>query len=283
VTAEITSQFLDENFRQRLALLQILDGASLPKSPAYPNKPLLIGFGVGCFLMMWGGLSAWRSVSARRFAAEGPSISSGDFPSAGPVALSLPPFREHLRRNAWKILAALALLIAVAALSFKLANPNYESIAVIKISPRAGGQANADYIPSLTQSVESRSSLVRIISDYDLYRSEDYRLPLEKIIERMKEHIRIEPLGQNSAVAIRFAYSDRFIAQKVTQELALQMVEASAAGDSPASLSVLDPASLPEPRFPIEPNYRTGLLFGLLLGVTFAGILVLFLRRPIPL
>ncbi|HEY1758886.1 MAG TPA: hypothetical protein VGG72_26170 [Bryobacteraceae bacterium] len=274
VTSEITSQLLAENLRQGHTLLEILDGANLPKVPAYPNRPLLIGVGGMCFLLMWGGLSAWRSVSVRRFAAGGPPISSGEIPSGGPVALSLPSFPEHLRRNAWKILISLALLISVAVLTFKVANPSYESKAVVKILPGA----NADSIASLTQSVESRASLAPIIAEYNLYLSEYHP---EKVFEKMKEHIRIEPLGGNSAVGIRFTYPDRHIAQKVTQALALQMVEASAASDPPVELSVLDPASLPENWFPpVEPDYSVGLLFGLLLGVIGSVTVALFRRRP---
>jgi uncharacterized protein involved in exopolysaccharide biosynthesis len=273
VTSELTSQLLAEDLRQGHTLLEILDGANLPKVPAYPNRPLLIGVGGMCFLLMWGGLSAWRSVSVRRFAAEGPPISSGEIPSGGPVALSLPSFPEHLR-NAWKILISLALLISVAVLTFKVANPSYESKAVVKILPGA----NADSIASLTQSVESRASLAPIIADYNLYLSEYHP---EKVFEKMKEHIRIEPLGGNSAVGIRFTYPDRHIAQKVTQALALQMVEASAASDPPVELSVLDPASLPENWFPpVEPDYSVGLLFGLLLGVIGSVTVALFRRRP---
>ena len=281
VTEDLASQFLNQSRQSQNVNLRILDSASLPQSPIRPNKPLIIGFGVTSFLLMWGGLSAWQSISARRYAVAGPSVSSSEFSGGGTVALTLPPFRRHLRRNAWKILFAVALLIAVGTLSYKLANPSYESMAVVRIRPRAGQQTNADYIASLAHSVESRESLAGIIADHGLYQSEYHP---EKAMERMKEHIRIQPLGRNAAIGIRFTYSDRHIAQKVTQELAAKFVQqASSAADSPVSFSILDSASLPEsPNYPVEANYPVGLVFGLLLGLILAMIVALFRRQPAP-
>jgi hypothetical protein len=264
--------------------LQILDGPSLPQSSTRSN-PTIIGFGVASFLLMWGGLSAWRLVSARRFAAAGSSISPPDVPCGGAAALTLPPFRKHLRRNAWKILAVVALLIAVAALYFKLAASSYESTAVIRVLPAASPQVDLEYLVSLDHSVEDRLSLTSIITTYNLYPGERSRMPLDEVIEQMKKHIRIEPLPTGSknvaGFLIRFSYPDRFLAQKVTQELASQFVNASSAGDSTATLSVLDPASLPEPRlFFVEPQFTDGLFFGLLLGGILAMIVALFRRSP---
>jgi len=54
VTQELSSRFLNENLRQPQGInLQILDPASLPQSPFYPSKPVIIGFGIACFLLMW--------------------------------------------------------------------------------------------------------------------------------------------------------------------------------------------------------------------------------------
>jgi capsular polysaccharide biosynthesis protein len=289
VTQYLATLFLAENLRNNSSIsLSVLDAASLPQSPFYPNKPLIIGFGVACFLVMWGALSARRSVSARRYATAGSSISSPELPGGGAAALSLPPIREHVRRNSGKILAAIALLIVVAALALRLANPNlYESMAVMKILPPASPRANADYIASLAQSVEDRFSLTRIITTYNLYPGERSRMPFDDVMEQMKKHIRIEPLPTGSknvaGFLIRFSYSDPFIAQKVTQELMAQFVDASSVGNSEASLSILDYASLPEPRpFSVEPRFSVGLFFGLLLGLILSVIVALFRRSTAP-
>jgi uncharacterized protein involved in exopolysaccharide biosynthesis len=185
VAQAIASQFLAESRQSQGFTLQILDNASLPKTPIWPNEPLVIGFGISSFLLMWGGLSVARSVSEHRCATAGLSISSG-------------VTHSRVNRNLWKILAAFSLLTAVAALSYYLANPSYQSTAVIRIL-----QVNPDYLASLTQSIKDRFTLTRIIADDGLYQSEYHP---EGAIQQMKEHLRIEPLGRNSAIGVRFAY-----------------------------------------------------------------------------
>jgi uncharacterized protein involved in exopolysaccharide biosynthesis len=291
VTQGLVARFLDENFRPHGVTLQILDAASLPQSPFYPNKPLIIGVGVACFLLMWGGLSAWRSVSARRYAGAGSSISLPGSPGGGAAELTMPPIREHVRRKTWKILAAIALLIAVGALAFRLANPNlYESRAVMRVdAPTGQNQANpldgVRYLISLTASVESRSSLVRIIDDEKLYLSERSRMPLEDVIEKMKKSIRLEPLGSTTGVVrIGFTYTDPYAAERATQALVLRFVDASSVGNAAAAITVIDNADFPQPRlFSVErPSFAAGLFFGLPLGVILAVIVALFRRSPAP-
>jgi len=277
VTQELIARFMDENVRQAPpgVNLQLLDPPSLPQSPFHPNKPLLFGLGVACSLLMWGGLSAWRSVSARRYAASGASISSGGSPIV----------RAPASGSSWKILLALALLIAVATLSFNVATSSYESAAVIRVLPLASPQANADFLVSLVQLVEDRFSLARIINTYNLYPDERDSLLGGDVIEQMKKHIRVEPLPPGSksvaGILIGFSYPERHLAQKVTEELTSQFIKASSADNSAVSLSVLDPASLPEHSpSPVEPRFGVGLFFGLLLGVILAVIVALVRRSP---
>ncbi len=283
VTQALVAGFMAENLRQSSGVtLQLLDTPSLPQSSTRSN-PAIVGLGVACFLLMWGALSAWRAVSARRYAAASSTISSSELSGGGAAALAPPPFRKHLRRSTWKILAALTLLIAVAALSFKLATLSCESTAAIRVFPPASPQALA----SLAQSVEDRFSLARIITTYNLYPGERASLFGGDVVEQMKKHIRIEPLPAGSKTVagflIRFSYPNPFIAQKVTQELASQFLDASSDGDSGATLSVLDQASLPEPGlFFVEPGFNIGLFCGLLLGAILAVIVALFRRAPAP-
>jgi capsular polysaccharide biosynthesis protein len=68
VTEDLASRFLDEGKDLQGVSLQILDPASLPATPIYPNIPMVVGFGVVCFLLIWSALSAWRSNSLRRHA-----------------------------------------------------------------------------------------------------------------------------------------------------------------------------------------------------------------------
>ena len=72
---------------------------------------------------------------------------------------------------------------------------------------------------------------------------------------------------------IRFSYPDRAKAQAVTRELTTRMI---ADGTPVVSLSVLDPASLPER--PSEPNRPAWILAGLVIGLA-AGIILAGVRR----
>ena len=81
-----------------------------------------------------------------------------------------------------------------------------------------------DRINSMQESVESRGKLTEIITTYNLYLKERARLPLDDVIETMRNKIAIEPLGQGAgrnvpAFRVSFQYPDRHLAQKVVQEL----------------------------------------------------------------
>jgi capsular polysaccharide biosynthesis protein len=235
---------------------------------------------------MWGGLSAWRSVSGRRFAAAGGAMSS-DLSGGNAPVMTMPPLGAHLRRKAWKILLALVLLGAVATFAYKLANPIYESTAVIKIKA-TNAQEAGKYLGPLISSVESRSSLVRIMDDENLYIVKRTQVPLDDVIEEMKRNIRIEPLGNGVAARIGFTYRDRHVAQRVTEALVLRFVAESSAGGSAAAISILDPANLPEstvgrlPSVDDSLSFAVGLFFGALFGVILVVLFRLFRRSPVP-
>lgn len=298
VTQDLVARFLDENYRQSAVSqpadagsgtnFQVLDPAELPMNPAYPNKPLIVGFGIASFLVMWGGLSAWRSVSARRYAAAG-GVMSSDLPGGSAPAMTMPPLGLHLRRKSWKIILAVVLLGAVAVFAYKLANPVYESKAVIRVKA-ANAQDAGKNLGTLISSVESRSSLVRIMDDENLYIGKRTQVPLDDVLEEMKRNIRIEPLGKGVAARIAFTYRDRHVAQRVTEALVLRFVAESSAGGSAAAISIIDPANLPEsradrlPPVPVEDDlsFGVGIFFGAILGVIFAMIVRLFRRSPVP-
>ena len=152
--------------------------------------------------------------------------------------------------KSWGILAASALFGAGVIGSLFVAVPNsYSSIAVLKVGGQAGTLLSddaLDEINALTVDLESRSRLTQVITAYDLYRGERSRMPLEDVLEEMKSHIRIEPIGSNgAAVAIGFSYSDPRIAQQVTEGIASRFLTASRDSRS-VSLEILDPASLPQ-------------------------------------
>src|SRR5262249_27226376 len=81
----------------------------------------------------------------------------------------------------------------------------------------------------------SRNSLAEIIlkPSFDLYKTERQRMPLEDIVQEMKnKHISIKPVADNgrrgpSAFSISFSYTDKYKAQAVVRELVAKLTESN--------------------------------------------------------
>lgn len=87
----------------------------------------------------------------------------------------------------------------------------------------------SQHINSMASAILSRTQLTNIISTYGLYPRERRRQPMEDVIEKMQRAIRVGEVrelqrrsaaGPLSAFAISFEYENRYLAQKVTQDLA---------------------------------------------------------------
>jgi hypothetical protein len=136
--------------------------------------------------------------------------------------------------------------------------------------------SGADPAP-LIQTAFSDANLARIIQNpaYDLYRAERSGMPIGEVAARMRNHdIRVVPLPNATrnpnAFAVSFRCEDPRKSQAVVHELVAMLA-------GPQTLTVLDPASLPQP--PAEPNRRTLTAFSLAAGLLI-GSLATFLRRP---
>lgn len=170
----------------------------------------------------------------------------------------------------------------------------YVSTAALWIRSATGQKIStrhvADYVRRETEVILSRSNLAELMqrSELDLYHGERARHPMEQVIDKMREDLRIEPPAParlRTTFSIAFTYTDRFKAQAVVRELESRFVEfqTNYLTDTPglkldltdeARLEVLDPASLPEaPVWPPRGGIITGeLLAGLLLGLVAAVI-----------
>lgn len=87
----------------------------------------------------------------------------------------------------------------------------------------------SQHINSMASAILSRTQLTNIISTYGLYPKERRRQPMEDVIEKMQRAIRVGEVrelqrrsntGPLSAFAISFEYENRYLAQKVAQDLA---------------------------------------------------------------
>jgi succinoglycan biosynthesis transport protein ExoP len=162
-------------------------------------------------------------------------------------SLDIEDYIDILRRHkAWIFGPTFALSVAAVVVAF-LWPDTYLSTAVIRVVP---AQVPESYIApnittdiqgrinSLSQVILNRSSLTSLVNKYQLYKKEISRLPMEDVIENMKLHdIKISPVqsmadrGQTHqsvpAFMIGFQYSNRLIAQKVTNDLVASFMDES--------------------------------------------------------
>jgi uncharacterized protein involved in exopolysaccharide biosynthesis len=148
------------------------------------------------------------------------------------------------RYRSWIIGPTFAGLVIATVVAF-LWPDTYISTAVMRITPQ---QVPANLVPSVVSSqmadrlqqmqteILSRGSLSEIIQkpSLDLYKKERQKLPMEDIVQEMRnKYIRISPIADAnsggrryaSAFAVSFMYTDRYKAQAVVRELVTKFTE----------------------------------------------------------
>ena len=153
---------------------------------------------------------------------------------------------DILRRHKAWVLGPLFAALVISVVAAFLWPDTYVSIATIRVVPP---QVPENFVPanvnmdvqgrvnSLIQLILNRATLTNIINTHNLYKRERERLPLDDVIENMRLYdIKCCPLlrtantqrserNQYPAFEIGFAYSNRFIAQKVTTDLVARFLE----------------------------------------------------------
>jgi hypothetical protein len=167
----------------------------------------------------------------------------------------------------WKLAVALGMACAAlgAMVSFLLPE-RYASTAVIWYS---GADAPAA-VNRLIAAAEPNASFAEIAMLFKLYPGDP------QAGDKVREHLRIQRIrsAQNVvAVTVRFEYGDRYLAQKVAQDVVSRLMDEPLRGTfredagmmRGGTLQLLDPASLPiQPYFPNRPMVTAlGLLVGL--------------------
>jgi hypothetical protein len=71
--------------------------------------------------------------------------------------------------------------------------------------------------------VVSRSVLVTIVNNFDLYKGERRREPMEDVVEEFRKSVRIEASAPN-LIRVAFTYPDRLLANRVTQDLVSRVI-----------------------------------------------------------
>lgn len=88
-----------------------------------------------------------------------------------------------------------------------------------------------DRLQSMTQQILSRTRLLRLIDQFNLYPRERARLAVEEVVEKMREDIRIVPMdararaGELTAFRISYGARSPRVAQQVTSELTSLFIE----------------------------------------------------------
>ena len=145
------------------------------------------------------------------------------------------------RHRAW-LAGPFLVVLTVGATGAFLWPDSYVSSAVLRVMPPAAsanlvapvdGVPLAERVASLQQSILSRTTIAGLIETYKLYPSERARMPLEDVIERMRQDITVTPLastgsggnpGRHLSFRIAYAYSNRFDAHRVTQSLVSRFI-----------------------------------------------------------
>jgi polysaccharide chain length determinant protein (PEP-CTERM system associated) len=147
-----------------------------------------------------------------------------------------------LRRKRWYLIVP-AFLGVLGGLLYSRSQPSlYRSDAVIQVVPQRVPESYVsatvterveDRLRALAQQVLSRTQLEKLITDFGLFPKERQRMPLEDVIVKMAERVRIEPLvagqtsrrdAQSEAFRVLFDYEDPMVAQKVAEQIASYFV-----------------------------------------------------------
>ncbi|MGB7721984.1 MAG: hypothetical protein WBL65_18940 [Bryobacteraceae bacterium] len=269
VVRELLSSFFRQNKLDRgdqgpsaVVNLVILDPPNLPQRRLGPNRSMIVGAG-----LLGGAVLGLLVVLVWRGAA-----------------------RAAKDKTAWsslKVVAAVALAGALAAGVFAFRTPDrYVSTAVMRLIPAGqaigDGQRALDRLAELQQKVLSSESLGEIITQpaFDLYREDRKRMPLEDVVENMRNKaLRFQLMqtqgGSVPAFSISCEYPDNLKAQAVARELAYRFyrqniaIQRAQGPSAQENLEVIDPASLPgRPFYPNRPvAVGVGLLGGAVLGL----------------
>jgi uncharacterized protein involved in exopolysaccharide biosynthesis len=149
----------------------------------------------------------------------------------------------------WLAGPALAGLVIAVVVAFLWPN-TYMSTAVVRVVPPQVPEklvpsnvhmAMTHRIGAMTQTITSRATLTSIIETHGLYPSLRNSMPMEDIADRMRSAIRVGEVrsvpgrdnrrsskgsggGDMSAFQVTFSYENRFLAQKVAQDLANRFI-----------------------------------------------------------
>ena len=81
-----------------------------------------------------------------------------------------------------------------------------------------------DRIPAISDQILSRSRLERIITEFDLFKDQRARMPLEDVVQLVRASVHVDPVGKES-FKVSFTSAEPATAQKVTERLASLVIQ----------------------------------------------------------
>jgi len=170
--------------------------------------------------------------------------------------LDIEDYIDILRRHKGWIFGPFLLTLVASVVGVYLWPDSYESVAMIKVVqqqvpesmvPSSITQDMSDRINSMATTVLSRNVLITIINNFDLYKSERKRLPMEDVVENiMRKDVHVNPImaGSNGrnvpAFTVQFTYQDRLLATRVVQDLVIRFISANQSDRSTATIGAKD-------------------------------------------
>jgi len=157
--------------------------------------------------------------------------------------LDVEDYIDIVRRHKGWIFGPFLLTLVASVVGVYLYPDSYVSQAVVKIVPQqvpqnmvqnAINQQMSDRINSMAQEILSRTVLTTIINTFGLYPRERSRMPIEDVIEQMKKKIEILPVAGTAtgpdrvpAFGVQFSYENRYLAQRVVQDIVSRFIDAN--------------------------------------------------------
>ena len=176
---------------------------------------------------------------------QGSVIPGSDGYSVPRRTLDVEDYIDVVRRHKGWIFGPFLMTLVASVVGVYLYPDTYVSQAVVKIVPQqvpvnmvqsAINQQMSDRINSMAQTILSRTTLTTIINTFGLYSRERARMPIEDVLELMKKKIQILPVatpagtgggGENRipAFAVQFSYENKYLAQRVVQDLVSRFID----------------------------------------------------------
>ena len=157
--------------------------------------------------------------------------------------LDVEDYIDLVRRHKGWIFGPFLFTLVASVVGVYLYPDSYVSQAVVKIVPQqvpqnmvqnAINQQMSDRINSMAQEILSRTVLTTIINTFGLYPRERSRMPIEDVIEEMKKKIEILTVAGTAtgpdrvpAFAVQFSYENRYLAQRVVQDIVSRFIDAN--------------------------------------------------------